>query len=134
MIKGTVFYKNTGISRTFLSTDAEVLRGWYEVYSDKQTLRELAEIASIFKGGIFTDEELPRVKQLLTEKTDIEKFVFDVIQVKVQHKEVRIYCLDKEALSALFKMVGVTHDNIHTSATYYNGGHVWEVSKTTLEV
>ena len=134
MIKGTVFYKNTGISRTFEDTAEDILKGWYEVYSDKQTLTELAEIASIFTSGIFTDKELPRVKQLLTEKTDLEKFVFNLIQVKVQHKEVRVYCLDKQALSSLFKMVGVTTDNIHTSATYYNGAHVWEVSKTTLEV
>ena len=134
MIKGTVFYKNTGISRTFEATAEDILKGWYEVYSDKQTLTELAEIASIFTGGIFTDKELPRVKQLLTERTDLEKFVFNLIQVKVQHKEVRVYCLDKQALSSLFKMVGVTTDNIHTSATYYNGTHVWEVSKATLEV
>ena len=134
MIKGTVFYKKTGISRTFEDTAEDILKGWYEVYSAKQTFTELAEIATIFTSGIFTDKELPRVKQLLTEKTDLEKFVFNLIQVKAQHKETRVYCLNKRALSSLFKMVGVTTDNIHTSATYYNGAHVWEVSKTTLEV
>ena len=134
MIKGTAFYKNTGISRTFENTSTEILRGWYEVYGDKQTLRELAEINATFHCGLFTDEHLPKFRQLLTEKTDIEKFVFNVIQVKVQHKDIKIYCFDKEALSALFKMAGVSHDNIHTGATYYNGGHIWEVTRTTLEV
>jgi len=133
-LRGMAFHKKTGIQVGFETDIDTFIKGFYQEFTRNMTLDEYTKVVSIFKSGLITESDLRWFKQFLLEKTYLEKFVFNAYQVKVQHKEMRIYCLNKNALASILCLVGVHPDGVHGGATYYNDGHVWEVSKTKVEI
>lgn len=133
-LRGMAFHKKTGIQVGFETDVDTFIKGFYQEFTRNMTLDEYVKVVSIFKSGLITESDLHWFKQFLLEKTFLEKFVFNVYQVKVQHKEMRIYCLNKNALASILCPVGVNPNGVHGGATYYNDGHIWEVSKITLEI
>lgn len=133
-LRGLAFHKKTGIQVGFETDINTFIKGFYREFTKNMTLEEYAKVVSIFKSGLITESDLRWFKQFLFEKTYLEKFVFNAYQVKVQHKEMRIYCLNKAALTSILCTVGVNPNGVHGGATYYNDGHIWEVSKTKVEI
>lgn len=133
-LSGMAFHKKTGIQVGFETDIDTFIKGFYQEFTRNMTLDEYVKVVSIFKSGLITESDLHWFKQFLLEKTYLEKFVFNVYQVKVQHKEMRIYCLNKNALASILCPVGVNPNGVHGGATYYNDGHIWEVSKTKVEI
>ena len=133
-LRGTAFHKKTGISIGFETDVDTFVKGYYTEFTKTHTLEEIADVIAIFKSGIITEDTLFWFRGLLARETYLDKFVFDVYQVKVQHKDMRLYCLNKNALASILCAAGVNPAGVHGGATYYNDGHIWEVSKTTLEI
>lgn len=133
-LKGMAFHKKTGIQVGFETDIDTFIKGFYQEFTKNMTLEEFAEVVAIFKSGILTEDTLFWFRRLLARETYLEKLVFNAYQVKVQHKEMRIYCLNKNALASILCSVGVNPNGVHGGATYYNDGHVWEVSKTKVEI
>lgn len=133
-LRGTAFHRKTGISIAFETDVDTFIKGYYAEFTSTHTLEEFAEVVAIFKSGIITEDRLFWFRRLLAGKTYLDKFIFDAYRVKVQHKAMKIYCLNKEALASILCTVGVNPNGVHGGATYYNDGHIWEVSKITLEI
>ena len=132
MFNATIEFKE-GSTHTFENTES-FMQAWYQMYNKKQDLWDLADVSNIINGGIISQYDIFRIRKIFKDKTNVERIIFNVYQVKVQHKEIRVYCLSKAALTNFMRMAVPNTAAIHGGATYYNDGHVWEVSKTTLEV
>lgn len=131
MLKATIEFKNH--SQIIIENEREFVKFYFDRFADKLDERDFGNIVSIIYGGIIIDNDIGCIKYIFKDNTDIFAITFDeCYQIKKQHSNVRVFALNKEALNNFMSIIGVNDNSVYAGATYYNGGFVWEVSKTTI--